>query len=95
MGRIAERLADRVIVTSDNPRTEAPEAILDDIRAGLEHPDRARWEVDREAAIRRAAEEATPTDVVVIAGKGHETTQTIGTETRPFDDRTIARKYFR
>ena len=95
MGRIAERLADRVIVTSDNPRTEAPEAILDDIRAGLEHPDRARWEVDREAAIRRAGEEAAPTDVVVIAGKGHETTQTIGTETRPFDDRTIARKYFR
>jgi len=95
MGGIAERRADRVIVTSDNPRTEAPEAILNDIRAGLEHPDKARWEVDREAAIRTAAEHAAPSDVVVIAGKGHETTQTIGTETRPFDDRTIARKHFR
>ncbi|MFP4227670.1 MAG: UDP-N-acetylmuramoyl-L-alanyl-D-glutamate--2,6-diaminopimelate ligase [Salinivenus sp.] len=94
MGRIAERLADRVVVTSDNPRTEAPEAILDDIRAGVERPEALQWIVDREAAIRTAAERASSSDVVVIAGKGHETTQTIGTEKRPFDDREIARKYF-
>ncbi|MFO8098949.1 MAG: UDP-N-acetylmuramoyl-L-alanyl-D-glutamate--2,6-diaminopimelate ligase [Salinibacter sp.] len=94
MGRIAERLADRVVVTSDNPRTEAPEAILDDIRAGVEQPEALRWIVDREAAIRAAADGASPADVVVIAGKGHETTQTIGTDTRPFDDRKMARKYF-
>jgi len=94
MGGIAEREADRVIVTSDNPRTEAPENILDDIREGVEHPDEMKWLVDREAAIRTAADKVAPGDVVVIAGKGHETTQTIGTETRPFDDRKIAQRYF-
>ena len=94
MGRIAERLADRVIVTSDNPRTEAPVAILRDIRDGVERPESMRWIVDREEAIQAAADETMPGDVVVIAGKGHETTQTIGTDTRPFDDREVARRYF-
>ena len=94
MGRIAERFADRVIVTSDNPRTETPEAILDDIRGGVERPERMQWIVDRGAAIQAAAERAAPADVVVIAGKGHETYQEIDAEKRPFDDRKIARKYF-
>ncbi|WP_240331319.1 UDP-N-acetylmuramoyl-L-alanyl-D-glutamate--2,6-diaminopimelate ligase [Salinibacter ruber] len=94
MGRIAERLADRVIVTSDNPRTEAPVAILRDIRDGVKRPESMRWIVDREEAIQAAADETMPGDVVVIAGKGHETTQTIGTGTRPFDDREVARRYF-
>jgi len=94
MGRIAERAADRTIVTSDNPRTEAPVAILRDIREGVERPEAMRWIVDREEAIQAAADEAAPGDVVVIAGKGHETTQTIGTDTRPFDDREMARRYF-
>ena len=94
MGRIAERLADRVIVTSDNPRTEAPVGILRDIREGVERPESMRWIVDREEAIQAAADETMPGDVVVIAGKGHETTQTIGTDTRPFDDREVARRYF-
>jgi UDP-N-acetylmuramoyl-L-alanyl-D-glutamate--2,6-diaminopimelate ligase len=94
MGRIAERGADRAIVTSDNPRTEEPVAILRDIREGVQRPDAMRWIVDREEAIQAAADASTPGDVVVIAGKGHETTQTIGTDTRPFDDRTIARQYF-
>ncbi len=95
MGRIAEQLADHVIVTSDNPRTEAPVSILRDIREGVERPESMRWIVDREEAIQAAADEAAPGDVVVIAGKGHETTQTIGTDTRPFDDREVARRYFR
>jgi len=94
MGGIAEEGADHVIVTSDNPRTEGPEAIMDDIRKGVRRPDQAQWIVDREAAIEAAAEGAGPGDVVLIAGKGHETDQTIGTEKRPFDDRKIARKYF-
>ena len=94
MGGIAEEGADRVIVTSDNPRTEDPEAIMADIRSGFRRPDEAQWIVDREAAIEAAAEGADPGDVVLIAGKGHETDQTIGTEKRPFDDRKIARKYF-
>jgi UDP-N-acetylmuramoyl-L-alanyl-D-glutamate--2,6-diaminopimelate ligase len=94
MGGIAEEGADRVIVTSDNPRTEDPEAIMADIRSGFRRPDEAQWIVDREAAIEAAAEGADPGDVVLIAGKGHETDQTIGTEKRPFDDRKMARKYF-
>ncbi len=94
MGRVAERLADRAIVTSDNPRTEEPVAILNDIRDGVQRPDAMRWIVDREEAIQAAADESAPGDVVVIAGRGHEATQTIGTDTRPFDDREIARRYF-
>ncbi len=94
MGAIAERYADRVIVTSDNPRTEAPDAILADIRAGLQRPDDSLWIVDRHAAIETAARETSPGDVVLIAGKGHETYQIIGTEKRPFDDRTVARVAF-
>lgn len=94
MGRIAEQAADRVIVTSDNPRTEDPEAIMNDIRRGVSQPETVEWIVDREDAIRRAAEASAPPDVVVIAGKGHETYQTIGTEKRPFDDREAARRYF-
>jgi UDP-N-acetylmuramoyl-L-alanyl-D-glutamate--2,6-diaminopimelate ligase len=94
MGRIAEQRADRVIATSDNPRTEDPAAILDDIREGVRRPDATRWIVDREAAIAAAAEASAPGDVVVIAGKGHETDQVIGTEKHPFDDREIARTHF-
>jgi len=94
MGGIAEQCADRVIATSDNPRTETPAAILDDIRDGVRRPDAMHWIVDREDAIATAAEEAAPGDVVVIAGKGHETDQVIGTEKHPFDDRKIAQKYF-
>jgi len=94
MGSIAEQRADRVVVTSDNPRTEDPEGILDDIRRGVNRPADMHWIVDREAAIRTAAEGAAPDDVVVIAGKGHETHQVIGTDKQPFDDREIARKHF-
>jgi UDP-N-acetylmuramoyl-L-alanyl-D-glutamate--2,6-diaminopimelate ligase len=94
MGGIAERRADRVVATSDNPRTEDPAAILDDIREGVRRPDEMQWIADREAAIAAAAEASAPGDVVVIAGKGHETYQVIGTEQRPFDDRKIAQKYF-
>jgi UDP-N-acetylmuramoyl-L-alanyl-D-glutamate--2,6-diaminopimelate ligase len=94
MGSLAEQLADRVVVTSDNPRTEEPAAILNDIRRGVSRPAEMDWIVDREEAIRTAAEGAGPDDVVLIAGKGHETDQIIGTEKRPFDDRDMARKYF-
>lgn len=95
MGRIAARLADYTILTSDNPRTEDPEQILRQIEAGvLEVPDAAgRYEVvaDRAAAIARAVALAGPGDVVVIAGKGHETYQIFRDRTIPFDDREVAR----
>ncbi len=94
MGAIAEGLADHVIVTSDNPRSEDPASILSDIRKGLSEPDAASWIVDRKAAIEAAAEAALPNDIVVIAGKGHETYQIIDGDKIPFDDRVVARRAF-
>ncbi|MEQ8845244.1 MAG: UDP-N-acetylmuramoyl-L-alanyl-D-glutamate--2,6-diaminopimelate ligase [Phycisphaerales bacterium] len=96
MGAVAGRLADRIVVTSDNPRTEDPQAIVDEVLAGLP---KAMWttsDVDREAAIRLAINQADPEDVIVIAGKGHEDYQIVsdgagGTYKRDFDDRLIAR----
>ncbi len=90
MGRIAEAGADRVVVTSDNPRTEAPQAIVDQILAGLTLPARAIVLVDRRAAIERAIAEAASSDVMLVAGKGHEDYQIIGTEKRHFDDCEVA-----
>ena len=99
MGEIAVRLADRAWVTSDNPRTEPPAAIIDEIVAGIARagagPDRYAAIVDRTAAIRDALGWARPGDVVVIAGKGHETYQIIGAEVIAFDDRAVARRILR
>jgi len=93
MGEVAARLADDVILTSDNPRSEDPQSIIDDIRAGIPADAAAvvAVEPDRRRAIERAVAEAGPGDVVVMAGKGHETTQTVGETVRPFDDRRVAR----
>jgi len=91
MGRIAAELADAVILTSDNPRTEDPERILDDIEAGLGGRPHERVE-DRRAAIARALATAGPDDLVLLAGKGHETYQIRGTETLPFDEAAIVRE---
>ncbi len=93
MGEIAGRLADRVWVTSDNPRSERPEAIVDEIVAGIpgDRRDRSVAMPDRRAAIRAAIASARPGDVVVIAGKGHEPYQIIGGQVLPFDDRAEAR----
>jgi UDP-N-acetylmuramoyl-L-alanyl-D-glutamate--2,6-diaminopimelate ligase len=84
--------ADRVILTSDNPRTEDPEAILDDLEPGLAGVDYERV-VDRREAIQRALAGARPGDVLLLAGKGHETYQIIGTEKRPFDERSVVREF--
>lgn len=91
MGEAAEQ-ADVVVVTNDNPRSEDPEAIAEAIIAGMTAPDRVIVELDRTRAIAIALDRAEPGDVVVIAGKGHETTQTIGETTRDFDDRGVARR---
>jgi UDP-N-acetylmuramoyl-L-alanyl-D-glutamate--2,6-diaminopimelate ligase len=94
MGDVATRLADRVIVTSDNPRSEDPEGIIDEIVAGT-GPDAER-EVDRRRAIERAIDTAARGDVVVIAGKGHEQGQEFeGGRKEPFDDVTVAREVLR
>jgi UDP-N-acetylmuramoyl-L-alanyl-D-glutamate--2,6-diaminopimelate ligase len=93
MAEAACRGADLVMVTSDNPRTEDPEEIVQEILAGVPESDRSRVsaEVDRAAAIDRAIQSAKPGDVVVIAGKGHEDYQIIGTTKRHFDDVESAR----
>ncbi len=94
MGEIATRLADRVIVTSDNPRSEDPEAIIAEILGGA-GPD-VPWRVDRREAIAEAIAGARPGDVVVIAGKGHEQGQEFeGGRKIPFDDVTVAREVLR
>ncbi|MEY4810025.1 MAG: UDP-N-acetylmuramoylalanyl-D-glutamate--2,6-diaminopimelate ligase, partial [Planctomycetota bacterium] len=103
MMRVACEHSDRVIVTSDNPRTENPEAIIDEVLTG--QPTGASGaaraagkpavevvrQVDRAQAIALAVTDARPGDIVLIAGKGHEDYQIIGTQTRPFDDRIEAR----
>ncbi len=94
MGALAERLADHVVVTADNARTEPLGQIMQDIRAGMQHPDEARWIDDRRAAIEAAARHARPGDVVLVAGKGHEDYQIVGTQKLPFDDREEVRKAF-
>jgi UDP-N-acetylmuramoyl-L-alanyl-D-glutamate--2,6-diaminopimelate ligase len=95
MGRAAARGADVVVVTSDNPRYEDPHAIISSVLQGIDTEARAIVEPDRRAAIAAALERAHPGDVVVIAGKGHETTQITGEHVVPFDDREVAREELR
>jgi UDP-N-acetylmuramoyl-L-alanyl-D-glutamate--2,6-diaminopimelate ligase len=91
MGATADRLADRVIVTSDNPRSEDPERIISEIVGGMGRAPE-RCDPDRRLALRHALSTALPGDTVLIAGKGHETSQTIGSERLPFDDRAVVRE---
>ena len=92
MGQAAAELADVAIVTSDNPRHENARAIIDEVVAGAADGDRLFVEPDRERAITRALSEARDGDVVVVAGKGHETGQEIGDTVLPFDDRDVVRR---
>jgi UDP-N-acetylmuramoyl-L-alanyl-D-glutamate--2,6-diaminopimelate ligase len=96
MGAIAARLADHTIVTSDNPRSEEPAAIVDEILAGIEDRSATEAIVDRHEAIERAVAHARPGDIVVIAGKGHEQGQEFaGGRKLPFDDVGVAREALR
>ncbi|MBI3809816.1 MAG: UDP-N-acetylmuramoyl-L-alanyl-D-glutamate--2,6-diaminopimelate ligase, partial [Nitrospirae bacterium] len=98
MGRVSAVYSDVVVVTSDNPRTEDPGAIISEIipgvQAGLREAGRGRYVVhaDRRAAIEEAMRLAQPGDLVLIAGKGHENCQIIGKNKHPFDDRVVARE---
>ena len=94
MGRIAEELADKIIVTSDNPRSEDPQQIITDILAGLRSVNDVVVEPDRELAIKEACKLAGTKDVVLIAGKGHEDYQILANETIHFDDREKVREIF-
>jgi UDP-N-acetylmuramoyl-L-alanyl-D-glutamate--2,6-diaminopimelate ligase len=88
MGRLAAELSDLPVVTSDNPRTEDPDSIIDDVERGMGSAARLRI-TDRRAAIAAALSEARPGDTILLAGKGHETYQVIGSEKQPFDEREI------
>lgn len=94
MGKIAEELADKVIVTSDNPRSESPQQIITDILAGFKSTSNVIVEPDRELAIKEASKIASPNDVVLVAGKGHEDYQILANETIHFDDREKVREIF-
>jgi UDP-N-acetylmuramoyl-L-alanyl-D-glutamate--2,6-diaminopimelate ligase len=97
MARVAEQLADFVIVTSDNPRTEKPEDIIDEIVAGFENPasEKITVEADRRKAIELAIKTAGRDDIVLIAGKGHEDYQIIGTQKFDFSDKLVAQQCLR
>ena len=97
MARVAEQLADFVIVTSDNPRTERPEDIIKDITVGFENPDSPTIiiEPNRKKAIELAINAAGKNDIILIAGKGHETHQIIGTQKFDFNDKAIAQECLR
>lgn len=88
MAEAVRGVSDLIVLTNDNPRTEDPEQILDDVAEGLDGVEYERY-VDRRDAIKRALQLAQPGDTVVLAGKGHETYQTVGTEKLPFDERVI------
>ena len=91
MGSVASRFSDEVYLTSDNPRTEAPDRIAQDVLKGVEGRS-IQVILDRKQAIEAALRRARGGDVVLIAGKGHETEQVVGNDRRPFDDREVAEK---
>lgn len=91
MAKIAQTLADYVVVTSDNPRSENPANIIDGIMSGFQQPSAVHRIEDRETAIRFAIEQAAPGDCVLLAGKGHEEYQLIGSQRLPFNDAAVAR----
>jgi len=95
MGLVASTFSDETIVTSDNPRSEDPDAVIDEVMSGIAPGSSVRRESDRRRAIEDALVLASPGDVVVVAGKGHETTQTIGDAVLAFDDRVVALELLR
>jgi UDP-N-acetylmuramoyl-L-alanyl-D-glutamate--2,6-diaminopimelate ligase len=94
MGAAAATLSDRTVVTSDNPRSEDPDAIIRDILAGVPEGLAVTVKTERKAAIHHALRTAKPGDIVLVAGKGHEDYQIIGSKRRHFDDREVVRAYF-
>jgi UDP-N-acetylmuramoyl-L-alanyl-D-glutamate--2,6-diaminopimelate ligase len=95
MGRVAAELSDVVVVTSDNPRSESPDLIIDAVMAGVPSSADVRRVSDRREAIAMALNEAGANDVVVLAGKGHESTITVGDDVVPFSDRLVAQELLR
>ncbi|MFN5363833.1 MAG: glutamate ligase domain-containing protein, partial [Bacteroidota bacterium] len=97
MAQVCARFSDQIILTSDNPRTEDPAAILKDMEAGLEETDKIKTLViqDREQAIKTAVRLAGEHDIILVAGKGHEKYQDVNGVKHPFDDKQILLSYMR
>ena len=97
MGHIASTLSTKVIFTSDNPRTEVPETIIDDIEKGVEAQNfkKTMSIVDRKQAIKTACQLANPNDIILIAGKGHETYQEVNGVRTDFDDFKIVKEFLK
>ena len=95
MGSIAVKIADRVIVTSDNPRSEDPESIIDDILGGITDIQNVEVESDRRKAIQQVLENSATGDTILVAGKGHENYQEIDGIKYPFDDRQVIKELVR
>ena len=94
MGGMAAKMADVAIFTSDNPRTEEPEQILREMEAGVESGDKYLKITDRHEAIKTAVMLAEPRDIILLAGKGHEDYQIIGTEKHHFNDKEVIKEWF-
>ena len=93
MGEVSGRIADFTIITTDNPRSEDPESIINDIENGIKKTNGTYIKItDRRSAIKYAVENAKPGDIIVIAGKGHETYQIFKDKTIHFDDREVVRE---
>lgn len=95
MGEVAEKLSDIVIVTSDNPRSEEPQSIINDILSGIKNPDKVHVVADRRVAIQKAAELASPGDVVLVAGKGHEEYQDVAGVRSEFSDKKVLEEFLK
>ena len=93
MGSIAEEFSDHLFITSDNPRSEEPQKIVNDILMGIEKRDKITIEIDRFRAINESIKFANKEDIVLIAGKGHEDYQILNDKVIDFDDRKIAYKF--
>ena len=91
MGKVAEQYSDRIILTNDNPRTESPEKIIQDIMSGMSGAPTTEIQIDRTIAIREAIQSSSPDEIILIAGKGHETYQDINSVKLPFSDRQLVR----
>lgn len=92
MGKVASKLADQIVITSDNPRTEDPQMIVDEIAHGISNSSNVIQLVNREEAIAYALNKADEHDVILIAGKGHEAYQQIGTIKHTFSDQDVVKK---
>ena len=90
MAQAAEAFADRVMITSDNARSEDPQAIIDDVLAGLSIPEQAQSNIDRISAIKQVVAQAKPQDIILLAGKGHETYQEVAGKRLNYDERALA-----